>query len=190
MGGGARTGAVGALTAEAAARRVAGPPVVRPATSADIDAVAAIERASFSDPWSAPAFAALLGRPEVRFLVAAAGPAPPAATEVVGGPVLGYVVAWFVVGEGEVANIAVHPESRGQGVGARLLDDVLRSASLADVTDLFLEVRESNEPARALYTSRGFQQVGRRRNYYRSPREDALLLRWDGRPAGARAPVY
>ena len=190
MGGGARTGAAVALTADAAARRLLDAPVVRPATSADIEAVAAIERASFADPWSAPAFAELLGRPEVRFLVAAAGAVQPAATDVVAEPVLGYVVAWFVVGEGEVANIAVHPECRGQGVGARLLDDVLRSASLAGVTELFLEVRESNEPARALYTSRGFHQVGRRRNYYRSPREDALLLRWDARPAGARAPVY
>jgi ribosomal-protein-alanine N-acetyltransferase len=183
MGGGARTGAAGALTPGGATPHAPGGAVVRPATIADIAAVADIERSSFPDPWSAPAFAALLGRREVHFVVAA--PASPEGADPVAGPVLGYAVAWFVVGEGEVANIAVHPECRGQGIGATLLDDVLRSATRARVTAVFLEVRESNEPARALYTSRGFQQVGRRRNYYRSPREDALLLRWDARPAGA-----
>lgn len=182
MGGGARTGAAGVLTA-GPAPRPHGAPVVRPATPADLDAVAAIERASFADPWSMPAFAALLGRREVHFTVAA--PPVAAGQEGVAGPVLGYAVAWFVVGEGEVANIAVHPECRGQGIGAALLDDVLRSAAREGVTAVFLEVRESNQPARALYASRGFRQVGRRRNYYRSPREDALLLRWDVGPAGA-----
>ena len=94
------------------------------------------------------------------------------------GTLAGYAVAWFVVGEGEVANIAVHPGCRGQGVGASLIDDVLREARQRQTTAVFLEVRESNDPARQLYASRGFQQVGRRRKYYRHPVEDALLLRW------------
>jgi len=150
-------------------------PVVRPAAAADLPHVAAIERASFSDPWSRRAFAELLDRKEVYFVVAAAP--PPAGGDVPPGGVLGYAVAWFVVGEGEVANIAVHPRCRGQGVGASLLDDVLREAEARTVDTVFLEVRESNEPARALYASRDFHPVGRRRNYYRSPVEDALLLR-------------
>ncbi len=149
--------------------------VVRPARADDVPHVAAIERASFSDPWSRRSFAELLDRPEVYFVVAAAQPAPPAATPP--GGVLGYAVAWFVVGEGEVANIAVHQGCRGQGVGASLLDDVLREAEARTVDTVFLEVRESNVPARALYASRDFHPVGRRRNYYRSPVEDALLLR-------------
>ena len=149
--------------------------VVRPAVAADVPHVAAIERASFSDPWSRRSFAELLGRSEVYFAVAAAPPSPEAATPP--GGVLGYAVAWFVVGEGEVANIAVHQGCRGQGVGASLLDDVLREAEARTVDTVFLEVRESNVPARALYASRDFHPVGRRRNYYRSPVEDALLLR-------------
>ncbi|HEU4630781.1 MAG TPA: ribosomal protein S18-alanine N-acetyltransferase [Gemmatimonadaceae bacterium] len=183
VGGGARAGAAGALSAHPQPARRPGAPVVRPAAVADLAAIAAIERASFADAWSRPAFAALLGRREVYFVVAVppASDGSPGAAE----PVLGYAVAWFVVGEGEVANIAVHPEWRGQGIGAALLDDVLAAAALHDVTAVFLEVRESNEPARSLYTSRGFRQVGRRRNYYRAPREDALLLRWDVPPAGA-----
>ena len=149
--------------------------VVRPAAVADVPHVAAIEQSSFADPWSRRSFAELLDRPEVYFVVAAAQPAPGTASPP--GGVLGYAVAWFVVGEGEVANIAVHQGCRGQGVGASLLDDVLREAEARTVDTVFLEVRESNVPARALYASRDFHPVGRRRNYYRSPVEDALLLR-------------
>ena len=106
---------------------------LRAAQPADLDAVVAIERASFSDPWRREAFAVALERPEVFFCVATDGAGavvgPGAGTAPSGGddPVLGYVLAWFVVGEGEVANIAVRPECRGRGVGAALLDATLRS---------------------------------------------------------------
>jgi ribosomal-protein-alanine N-acetyltransferase len=163
---------------------------VRRAAATDLPQIVDIERGAFSDPWSQRSFAGLLARPEVYFIVAEAQPASAPAevpAERSGGPpgqVLGYAVAWFVVEEGEVANIAVHPGCRGQGVGASLLDDVLREARDRQVVALFLEVRESNEPARALYASRDFHPVGRRRNYYRSPVEDALLLRRALGPAG------
>jgi [ribosomal protein S18]-alanine N-acetyltransferase len=71
----------------------------------------------------------------------------------------------------------VAPEVRGQGVGARLLDDALAAARRNGATAAYLEVRDSNAAARALYASRGFEQVGRRRNYYRKPVEDALVMR-------------
>jgi ribosomal-protein-alanine N-acetyltransferase len=93
--------------------------------------------------------------------------------------VRGYVVAWFVLEEGEIGNLAVAGEARRQGLGARLLDHAIAAVRRSDVDVLYLEVRDSNAAARALYASRGFVEVGRRREYYRRPKEDALVLRLD-----------
>ena len=87
------------------------------------------------------------------------------------------MVAWFAADEGEVANLAVTPRLRQRGFGLALLDSVLAEAAERGTTSLFLEVRESNAAARKLYASRNFEEVGRRKRYYRSPEEDALILR-------------
>ena len=145
--------------------------VVRPATRADLDRVVAIERAAFSDPWTLDAFAALLANPRVLFAVAEGTP------DGGGAGVVGYVVAWFVVDEAEVANVAVALEARGRGIGARLLDEAIHVARREGAAAVYLEVRDSNAAARALYASRGFVEVGRRRRYYRRPVEDALVMR-------------
>ena len=175
-----------------AARDVPGAISVRDALAGDLDRIAEIERASFADPWSRGSFASLLRNPQVHFRVAEAPPtpaAPPAPVRGVTGDagplprgadvgrVVGYVVAWLVVDEAEVANVAVAPEVRGRGIGARLLDDALAAARDRGAAVAYLEVRDSNAAARALYASRGFEQVGRRRNYYRKPVEDALVMR-------------
>jgi len=144
------------------------PLVLRPAAATDVKRVAEIEHASFSDPWSVTSFASLVINPDVFFRVAAPS---------CGGAVAGYIVAWFVAGQGEIANVAVAPEARGRGVGAMLLDAALAAAEEAGADAVYLEVRDSNSAARALYASRGFITVGRRRNYYRRPLEDALVLR-------------
>jgi [ribosomal protein S18]-alanine N-acetyltransferase len=142
---------------------------LRRADAGDLDSVVAIERASFSDPpWSRDSFIALVDSPRAYFTVACESPA---------GVVIGYVVAWFVADEAEIANLAVAPDRRARGVGSRLLDAALAEARLAGARVVHLEVRDSNVPARALYGSRGFSAVGRRRRYYRDPVEDALLLR-------------
>jgi [ribosomal protein S18]-alanine N-acetyltransferase len=142
---------------------------LRRAQAADLDAIVAIERASFTDPpWSRDSFLALIDSPRAYFTVACEPPAD---------DVIGYVVAWFVADEAEIANLAVAPDRRGRGVGSRLLDAALTEAQLAGAVVVHLEVRDSNAAARALYGSRGFEAVGRRRRYYRDPVEDALLLR-------------
>lgn len=155
---------------------------VRAARPGDVRSIAAIEQAAFSDPWSARSFLAALRRPEVHMTVAEARSASGESA------VAGYLVAWFVAGEGEIANIAVHADWRRQGVGAALLDDVLAAGRAADVGAMYLEVRDSNVAAQALYTSRGFQPVGRRRRYYVEPVEDALVLRWESGVAPPRPP--
>lgn len=147
------------------------PIVLRPARDADIDAVLTIEHASFGDPWNRSAFIDLVGDPRVAFLIADTG-----------GAVRGYVVAWFVLDEGEIGNLAVANDARRQGIGARLLDGAIAAVRKSDVDTLYLEVRDSNAAARALYASRGFVEVGRRREYYRRPKEDALVLRLDLTP--------
>ena len=142
--------------------------LVRQARPGDVDDVAAIERRAFSDPWSVGSFRALFGNPLVHFAVA---------EDTITGRILGYVVAWFVVDEAEIANLAVADDLRRSGIGARLLDHALETAAARKARVVFLEVRESNAAARALYASRRFAVAGRRAKYYRKPVEDALVLR-------------
>jgi len=159
------------MTDAASGRARAIPPrhlTIRSARRDDVDDVAAIERRAFSDPWSANSFRALFGNPLVHFAVA---------EDALTGQVVGYVVMWFVVDESEIANLAVSDTLRRAGVGARLLDHALEAAQTRQCAVVFLEVRESNGAARALYASRGFEIAGRRSKYYRKPVEDALVLR-------------
>jgi [ribosomal protein S18]-alanine N-acetyltransferase len=141
--------------------------VIAAATLRDLDAVAAIESRAFSDPWSRQAFASAL-QLDASFFACARSRS---------GAMLGYVVAWFAAGEGEIANLAVDAASRGQGTGGRLLDAAIARASSERVATVYLEVRASNESALRLYRSRGFEEVGRRRSYYRKPTEDAIVFR-------------
>ena len=143
---------------------------VRRARADDLPGILAIERVSFTDPWSHSSFAALLEQPRVYFSVALNADS---------GTLLGYTVAWFVLDEAELANLAVAPDARGNGIGSLLLDGALAASEARGSMTMFLEVRASNVPAIALYTSHGFSEVGRRRAYYRKPVEDALILRRD-----------
>jgi len=147
--------------------------VLRPATVADLPEVAALERTCYGDPWPASAFASLPTNARVFFAVA---------RNDVRGQLAGYVVAWYVLDEGELANLAVAPDLRGRGIGRALLDAMLRDAELRGTAQLFLEVRQSNEAARKLYASKNFEEIGRRKRYYRNPTEDALILRHTLRP--------
>jgi ribosomal-protein-alanine N-acetyltransferase len=133
----------------------------------DVAAISEIERAAFSDPWSARSFRDALEHPSVYFGCARSD----------AGQVLGYVVAWFVADEGEIANLAVAPAGWGSGIGRVLLDAALAEAKQRRIESVYLEVRDSNVRARRLYQSRGFEEVGRRAKYYRRPVEDAIVLR-------------
>jgi ribosomal-protein-alanine N-acetyltransferase len=147
----------------------------------DLDDVVRIEADSFTTPWSRETFERLLDEDRVVVLVAVpaaeAAPRIGVVDERTHRPqVLGYAVLWWVVDQGELANLAVDPACRGRGLGAALLDRALGRAGSAGVTEVFLEVRRSNEAARALYESRGFRTVGFRRGYYSRPREDARIM--------------
>jgi ribosomal-protein-alanine N-acetyltransferase len=138
----------------------------RPARESDLDTVHAIETVSFSDPWSAGDFRQVMSSPQTMFLVAEKDER-----------VDGYAIAMFVEDEAELLNIAVTPERRGGGVGDNLLRVMLGLLGEKKVRSVFLEVRESNAAARALYEKAGFVAISKRKKYYRNPVEDALILR-------------
>ena len=140
--------------------------MIRPANWADLAALAEIERASFPDPWNEAMLEAELDASGSRFYV-----------EEENGALLGFCILRRVFEEGEIFNIAVTPDRRGQGIGEKLLRRALaESAGSCDF--VFLEVRESNEAARGLYEKLGFEVVGRRQGYYLKPKEDAILMRF------------
>ena len=92
-------------------------------------------------------------------------------------PIAGYAVLWCILDQGELANIAVAPEVRSRGLGAFLLDRMTEEALSRGVESLYLEVRVSNFRARAMYGSRGFEQIGVRRGYYQPSGAEALVMR-------------
>lgn len=142
--------------------------VITPATTADIASVAEIERKAFSDPWSMALFRQALEHGAVYFALARRSGAD---------RVLGYVVALFAAGQGDIQNVAVSPDEWGQGIGRALLDAAMAEAVVREARTIYLEVREGNARARRLYASAGFAEVGRRPAYYRHPAEDAIVLR-------------
>lgn len=135
-------------------------------TAAHVDAVAALEKLCFDDPWSVLSILSELHNPLSLWLIAEEN-----------GAVLGYVGSQSVLGEADMMNLAVHPAHRRKGIGQMLITKLVEALTKQDVHCLTLEVRASNNPAIALYTRMGFVQVGLRRNYYRNPREDARILR-------------
>jgi ribosomal-protein-alanine N-acetyltransferase len=142
---------------------------IRNAVFADVKAILAIEKDSFTTPWTRWSFLAELSHPLSHMLVA--GPAPPEPWEV-----WGYIVFWVVADEMHVLNLATHPAHRRRGVARRLLTQALNQAHTLGARVAWLEVRPSNAPARQLYDLFGFKEVGRRPRYYDDTREDALIL--------------
>ena len=138
---------------------------LRPLAAGDLDAVVAIERSTFADPWSKRSFAATLREPHVHALAA-----------VVDDALVGYGISSRVADEGEILNIAVAAASRGQGIGRTLLNALLEDLKAGGIRQVFLEVRRSNEAAIGLYRAAGFRPLGVRPAYYATPREDALTM--------------
>jgi ribosomal-protein-alanine N-acetyltransferase len=139
-----------------------------PMRAEDIDQITVLEQESFSNPWARHVFEAALISPLVYTLVQRRG------VEVVG-----YLIAFRQGPAIEIANIAVAPPYRRRGLGRRLLTEALRVAREDGRRAAGLCVRESGEGAIRLYEAVGFQKVGISPGYYRSPPEDAILMRKD-----------
>ena len=128
--------------------------------------VAALEKLCFADPWSENSVASELNNDLALWLVAMNDDT-----------VVGYIGSQTVAGVTDVMNIAVHPDWRRRGIAQSLIECLVVELKNRGSEALMLEVRASNAPAIALYEKLGFRQVGRRPNYYRNPKEDALILR-------------
>ena len=128
--------------------------------------VAELEKLCFRDPWSEKGVASELTNPLSLWLVA-----------VEGETVAGYIGSQTVMDESDMMNVAVHPHYRKQGIATALIVGLVEELRKRGSRCLTLEVRASNENAISVYRKLEFREVGLRRNYYRNPREDALILR-------------
>ena len=169
MGGGLPGVRAGAERAEAGVvkARSSGSAIrIAPFTVARIDEVLTIEKISFSDPWSREMF-----RSELEV-----GGGTYARIAERGKTLVGYLLAVMIIDEAHLGNLAVVPSERRSGVGQRLLDDLLETAREKGVARVTLEVRESNQIARKFYYRNEFIDVAMRKNYYRNPVEDAIVM--------------
>jgi len=140
--------------------------LLRPATPADLAQVVAIELESFGDPWPRAALLSELQQDRMRVPLVAERD----------GCILGYVMAWQVVDQLHILNLAVSPRQRRNGVGTRLLQACLEAAAARGLRTATLEVRPSNAAAQAFYRHHGFRESGRRRRYYADTGEDAIIM--------------
>ena len=139
---------------------------IRQMTEEDVAAVAALEAENFSRPWSFDAFSKTLSDENYIVMIAKATDA-----------LLGYCVLLCTGEEADITNVCTAPEARGKGVAMDMLAVLMDVGRARGVTEFFLEVRESNVPARRLYTKLGFEEIGLRKNYYEEPKEHAVLMK-------------
>ena len=134
-------------------------------TADDISQVAEIERQIFSIPWSEKAFKDSMESDNTIYIVAKED-----------NNVTGYAGMYLSFEEGNITNVAVNPSSRRKGIGEKIVRDILNRAYEKGVRDVFLEVRETNSAAIALYEKIGFKEEGIRKNFYEKPKENALIM--------------
>jgi len=148
------------------ARAVASVPLLRPMHEGDLDAVMEVERRGYPFPWTRGIFQDCLRAGYSGRVLE------------LDGRLLGYAMLSIAVDEAHVLNVCVDPHCQSQGLGRRLLRELVRLARLHRAARVFLEVRPSNAPAIALYHSEGFNEIGRRPRYYPTDggREDALVM--------------
>ena len=135
-------------------------------TQTQLEQIEKIEQQCFSCPWTLDQLRSQLSDDRHVFLAAVAE----------SGTVLGYVGMMFVLDEGYISNVAVAPAYRRQGVADALISALMTRAEELNLAFVTLEVRAGNEPAKSLYAKHGFVPVGRRKNYYDLPKEDAILM--------------
>lgn len=138
---------------------------IRTMTEADTFAVSQIEQGIFSLPWSQKSFADACSNADNVYLVCVAD-----------GVIAGYCGMWTVLGEGNITNMAVSQNYRRCGIAEMLMQSMERYGNDKNVTSYFLEVRQSNMPAIALYEKMGYKNIGIRKRFYEKPVEDAVIM--------------
>ena len=140
--------------------------IIETMNASHVAQIAELEKICFSDPWSEKSIASELNNDLAFWL-----------TALEEGQVAGYIGSQTVMDETDMMNVAVHPDFRRKGIAEALVNALVDQLKIMGSHCLTLEVRASNTPAITLYEKLGFAEIGRRKNYYRNPREDALILR-------------
>ncbi len=143
--------------------------IIRKMQPEDVPAIAALEAACFSEPWSEQAFLDALKQPEALMMTAIG----------MGNNSIGYCGIYLSADEGEITNVAVRPDYRKQGIADAILTEVLSEAWKRGAQTIYLEVRQRNIPAQKLYEKHGFVSCGIRKNFYRKPTEHAIVMSCD-----------
>ncbi|MEE9207315.1 MAG: ribosomal protein S18-alanine N-acetyltransferase [Gemmatimonadota bacterium] len=139
---------------------------LRPMRESDLPRIVQIEGRSFAAPWSESTFRGLMRRPSACLIAAERA-----------GKVVGFFAMWFASDEAELGDLVVHPSYRRKGIGGKLLTYALREARQRAARTVVLEVRASNDAAKALYEAAGFSILTVRKGYYSTPKEDAIVMR-------------
>ena len=138
---------------------------IRRSITDDAPRIAALETECFSDPWNEKTvFSYICSEDGMCF------------TATMDGVPIAYVIGRIIAPEGEIYRIAVDEKHRGRGIGYRLLSYALKTERGRGLETAFLEVRSKNLPARKLYEAHGFREIGVRKNYYRDPTDDAVIM--------------
>ena len=138
---------------------------IREMTEEDIDGVLSVEKESFSTPWTERLFYDEVKNPRTIYYVCCEDD-----------EIIAYGGMWHVVDEGQITNVAVKKDFRNMGVGSKVLKELIDWAKEHEIVVIGLEVRAGNENALLLYKKFGFEAVGKRKDYYKNPTEDAILM--------------
>jgi len=139
--------------------------IIRSMIEADLEQVCLIEEETFSVPWSRSAFLEMISCDWALYMVAEENQ-----------QILGSCGVRNIAGDGEITNVVIKKEFRGQGIGKMMVQELLEQGLNMGITAYTLEVRAGNQTAIAMYEKLGFSTEGRRKNFYEKPREDALIM--------------
>jgi len=139
---------------------------IRKATKKDIDRICAVEKASFTTPWSKEAFRKELSTNRFAHYYVLE----------LGKEIVGYAGMWIILDEAHVTNVAIHPKYRGLKLGELLMRSLMANAKILGAKSMTLEVRVSNDVAQRLYRKLNFKEQGIRKKYYADTMEDALIM--------------
>lgn len=138
---------------------------IEPMNSSHIEGVFEVSKLSLAEAWNIESIEKELSNKLAKYFVALDE-----------NKVIGFLGMWVVFDEGDITNIAVHPEYRKQGIGNLLMDNLITLCKENNINSLTLEVRQSNLPAQNLYKKHGFKEEGIRKNFYDNPKENAIIM--------------
>ena len=140
---------------------------IRRMTADDVKDVSELEKIIFSTPWSEESFSRAIDNQDNVYLIA---------REDETGEIAGYCGIWMVAGEGQINNVAVSEKFRNAKIATKMLKMAMRMCQIHSCEDFTLEVRRSNAPAIRVYEKLGLKECGVRKDYYKNPKEDAIIM--------------